>query len=178
MINTRDLLIKLKEVKNEKKLTNADILRMVEENNEYVSKTTISRVFAEGSEDTIFRYEATLRPIANALLDIETIDADDNSDVQAMKSLLQYKIQRIEELEKQVENLQAALDKEKVKAHEKADKERELYNKRVEFLTNQIALKDKRMDQLLNAVMVKDEQNKDLLEKILTCPCRNKGETK
>ena len=164
MINTKDLVLKLKEVKAEKKLTNADILRMVEDNKEYVSKTTISRVFADGSEDTIFRYEATLRPIANALLDIETIDADDNSDTQAMKSILQYKIQRIEELEKQVEDLKAALDREKVKAHEKSDKERALYNERIEFLTNQIALKDKRMDQLLNAVMMKDKQIMELLK--------------
>ena len=153
MINTKDIILKLKAVKDEKQLTNADIMRLIEANNEYVSKTTLSRVFAEGSEDTIFRYEATLRPIVNALLDIDTIEEEDNTSVSAMKTLLQYKIQRIQELEQENERLHSEIDKEKVKSIEKMEKEREIFNKRINFLLHQIELKDKRMDMLLEKVL-------------------------
>jgi predicted RNase H-like nuclease (RuvC/YqgF family) len=89
-----------------------------------------------------------------------------------MKSLLKYKIERIEELEKQVEHLESALDKEKVKYHEKLDKEREQFQRSIDFLKEQISLKDKRMDMLLDAVFTKDVQHKELLEVILSCPAR------
>ena len=172
MINTRDIIVRLKEVKEEKNLTNAEIMRLIEANNEYVSKTTLSRVFAEGSEDTIFRYEATLRPIVNALLDIDTIEENDNTDVSAMKTLLQYKIQRIQELEQENERLKAEIDREKVKYHEKLDKEREQYYQKIDFLKDQVSLKDKRIDMLLEAVLQKDAQHKELLEHIMSCPAR------
>lgn len=175
MTNTKDIIIKLKEVREEKNLSYTDILNLMEKNGDFVSKSTLSRVFAEGSEELSFKYEETIRPIANALLDIETIEETDNMDVQAMKSLLKYKIQRIEELEKQVKNLESALDKEKIKYHEKLDAEREQYFRRIDFLKEQVALKDKRMDLLLEAVFQKDKQQKEFLESILNCPCR-KGE--
>lgn len=169
MIFTKDIIIKLKEVRDEKGLSLNDVLDMVEQNGGYVSKTTLSRVFAEGSEDIKFRYEDTIRPIANALLDMETIEDDDSMDTKAMKSLLKYKIQRIEELEQKVEHLEVALDKAKIKYHDKLDEERELYNRRVDFLKEQISLKDKRMDQLLEAVFTKDQQHKEMLTKLLKC---------
>lgn len=177
MTNSRDIIIKLKEVREEKGLSYNDILSLMEKNGDYLSKSTISRVFAEGSEDeTSFRYEETIRPIANALLDIETIEEDDNVDVQAMKSLLKYKNQRIEDLEREIEKLELSLAEEKVKHHERLDKEREQHQKSVEFLKDQISLKDKRMDQLLEAVFKKDIQHKELLDVILSCPARTKGD--
>lgn len=172
MTNTRDIIIKLKEVRDEKGLSYNDILKLMEENNDFLSKSTISRVFAEGSEEMSFKYEETIRPIANALLDIENIEDDDNMDTKAMKSLLKYKLQRIEELEKKVEQLEVALDKEKIKYHEKLDKERAQFDNRIDFLKNQIDLKDKRMDQLLEAVFTKDSQHQELLKLIMTCPAR------
>ena len=156
MANTKDIIIKLKEVREEKGLSYTDILALMEKNNDFVSKSTLSRVFAEGSEDVSFKYDETIRPIAKALLDIETIEETDNMDVQSMKSLLKYKMQRISDLEKQVEHLQTSLDKEKLKAQEKFDKERQLYNDRIEFLLHQIELKDKRMDLLLEKVLNKE----------------------
>lgn len=169
MTNTKDIIIKLKEVREEKGLSYNDILDLMENNGDFLSKSTISRVFAEGSEEMSFRYEETIRPIANALLDIETEEETDDMDTKAMKSLLKYKIQRIEELEQQVEHLETALDKEKIKYHDKLDKERELFNNRIDFLKEQISLKDKRMDQLLEAVFQKDLQHNEMLAKLLKC---------
>lgn len=169
MTNTKDIIIQLKKVREEKQLSYGDILDLMEENGDYLSKSTLSRVFAEGSENVSFKYEETLRPIANALLDMETIEDTDNMDVRAMKSLLKYKIERIEDLEQQVEKLEAALDKEKVKYHEKLEKERMQSQRYIDLLTEQVNLKDKRMDQLLEAVFEKDKQHKEMLEKLLKC---------
>ena len=155
MIKTKDIILQLKQVREERGLSYNDILDMMERNGDYLSKSTLSRVFSDGSEEVSFRYEETIRPIANALLDIETIEDEDNMDVRAMKSLLKYKMSVIEDLEQKITELKAELDREKVKAHEKLDKEREQHQRSIEFLTNQISLKDKRIDQLLDAVFAK-----------------------
>lgn len=176
MTNTKDVILKLKEVKEEKNLSFDGILALMEQNGDFVSKSTLSRVFADRSEENSFRYEETIRPIANALLDIETEEETDDLDTKALKSLLKYKIQRIEELEQQVEQLESALDKEKIKHHEKLDEERDRFNRSIDFLKEQIAYKDKRMDLLLDAVFQKDQQHKEMLSKLLMCSaCTNKG---
>ena len=89
------------------------------------------------------------------MLDIETIEDTDDMDVRAMKSLLKYKIERIEELENQIRDLETALDKQKIRANEKLEQERERFNRSIEFLKEQVSLKDKRMDMLLEAIFVK-----------------------
>ena len=177
MTNTKEIILKLKEVRKEKDLSYGDILDLMEKNNDYLSKSTISRVFQDGSEDLSFRYEETIRPIAKALLDIETIEEGDNLDVRAMKSLLQYKIQRIEELEQQIEQLECSFDKERLKFHEKMEQEREQWSRSIEFLKNQVSLKDKRIDVLLEAVQAKDSKFEEVLGLILSCPCRKMHET-
>lgn len=160
MTNSRDLILKLKEVKERDRLSLAEIEARTEINGEHVSKTTLSRVFSEGSENTIFKFEGTLKPIANALLDIDTIEEDDDLDTQGLKLMLKIKADKIKELE-------AALDHEKVRHIEKREKEREQFQKSLNFLKEQVTLKDKRIDQLLDA-------NVKLLNQLLTCPCRQK----
>ena len=166
MTNTREIILKLKEVRVEKGLSYGDILELMEKQGDFVSKSTLSRLFAEGSEDgSSFKYEETIRPIAKALLGIETIEDTDDMDVQAMKSLLKYKMQLIEDLEKKIETLTNDLSREKLKHHEKLDKERENFQKSLTFCREQISLKDKRIDQLLDT-------NVKLLNQLLVCPCR------
>ena len=177
MTNTKDIIVKLKEVRKEKDLSFGDILNLMEANGDYLSKSTLSRVFAEGSEDsTSFKYEETIRPIAKALLDIETIEETDNMDVQAMKSLLKYKIQVIEDQEKQIDNLKAELNTEKLKYHEKLDKEREKYQKSLDFCRKQIDFKDERIDHLLATIDQLLETNTKLQNQFLVCPYRKEEE--
>lgn len=161
MTNTKDIIIQLKQVREEKGLSLNDILSMVEEKEQYPpSRSTIQRLFAEGSEEQSFKYEETIRPIANVLLDIENIEEEDGVDVRGMKVLLKYKIRRIEELEQQ-------LDREKLRYHEKLEKEREQFRRSLDFLKNQIELKDKRIDQLMN-------DNSAFTNHIMNCPYRDK----
>ena len=171
MTNTRDLILKLKAVREEKGLSYSDILHQMELNGDYLSKSTISRIFSEGSEDMSFRFDETLKPIANVLLDVDNIEEDDELDIQAMKLLLKIKSQRIEELERVNKQLDCDIVKIKLSNHEKLDKEREIFNERIEFLKTQIDLKDKRMDQLLDAVFTKDKLYNELLEKTMHCHC-------
>lgn len=110
MTNTKELILQLKEVRQEKQLSYNDILEIMEKNGDFLAKSTLSRVFAEGSENERFMYETTIRPIANALLDIETLEETDTIDEKAMKALLRYKIQRIEELEQQINYKDTRMD--------------------------------------------------------------------
>lgn len=169
MTNTKDIIIQLKDVREQKQLSYGDILELMEKNGDYLSKSTLSRVFAEGSENESFKYEETIRPIANAILDMENIEDTDNMDVRALKSFLKFKLQMIEDLEKKIEQLEVALDKEKIKYHEKLEIERAQSRSSIEFLKEQVALKDKRMDMLLEAVFDKDIQHKEMLGKLLKC---------
>lgn len=163
MNNSKEIILKLKEVRLEKELSLNDIVDLVEKNGDYVSRSSVQRVFADGSENVTFKYDETIRPIANALLDIDRIETEDDLDTQALKILLQYKNQRIQELEQ-------LLDKEKLKYHEKLEKEREQSRKSIEFLKEQVAYKDKRMDLLLESVDKKDKRLEELITHIMNCP--------
>lgn len=184
MTNSKDIIIKLKEVRAEKGFSYADIIKTMEDKGIYpVSTATLSRVFSENSEEMNFNYESTIRPIAEALLDIETIEDDDTMDIQALKSLLQFKRHLIADLEKKlqerddlIKELKASLDKEKLKRMEKVNEERERSRKSIDFLKDQILLKDRRYDTLLETVSKKDELYNELLNQYLKCPYRNKLE--
>lgn len=165
MNNSKEIILKLKEVRLEKGLSLNDIVDLVEKNGDYISRSSVQRVFADGSEDVTFKYDETIRPIANALLDIDRIETEDDLDTQALKILLQYKNQKIKELEQQ-------LDKEKIKYHEKLDKERDQSRKSIEFLKEQVAYKDKRIDLLLESVDKKDKRLEELITHIMNCPFR------
>ena len=158
MTKTKDVILKLKAVKEEKQLSLDRILSIVEQNGEYVSKTTLSRVFANGSEEKTFNYENTIRPIANALLDIENEEDDDSPDTKAYKSILKMKKDIISELQEERE-------KDKNRYHEKLAEETAKFQKELDFAMQQIALKDKRIDQLM-------DDNSKLLNHILDCPYR------
>lgn len=177
MIKTKDLIVQLKAVKEEKQLSLGDIYSMVEDNGDFCSKTSLSRLFSEGSEEQSFK-EETLIPVARALLDVENLEETDDLDTQAMKTLLQYKSQRIKELEKQVADLEMALDREKLKYHEKLDIERERNARSVEFLKMQVDKKDDRIDKLLQAVYEKDKLYNELLNQYLSCPYSKIGKEK
>ena len=169
MLKTKELIIRLKAVRVEKALSLGDIYSMVEDNGDFCSKTSLSRLFSDGSEELSFK-EETLLPVARALLDVEKLEETDDLDTQALKSLLQYKSQRINELESRIEELDMALDREKLKRHEILDKERDIYNRRVDFLKSQILLKDERIDKLMDALFEKNNAYESLLSQVLSCP--------
>lgn len=167
MTNTRDVILKLKEVKKEKGLSLDKILLMMENDGNFLSKSTLSRVFAKGSEDKSFRYEETIRPIANALLDIENIESDDDIDTQAYKAILKLKKDLIIDLENKLQRVESD---EKLKYQKKLEEQAEKFQRSIDFLNHQIELKDKRIDHLLNVNERLANTNDKLSDKLITCP--------
>ncbi len=126
----RELIIQLKQYRVEHGFSLKRIVDIVceyaEQNNtdDYVSLSTVKRVFRDGSEDDdSFNFDLTIRPIAAALLGLESVSPKAH-DKELSISLLRYKNERIQQLEKQLAE------------------ERELANRRVDFLKEQIAIKD------------------------------------
>ena len=176
MTNTKDVILKLKEVKKEKGLSLDKILIMVENNGDYISKSTLARIFRDDSENGSFRYEETIRPIANALLDIETYEDDDDPETLAYKSLLKLKMSVIDENSKKIAELQEQVkektNEEKLKYQAKLQKELDKFQKSFDFLKNQIELKDKRIDQLMDANDRLSITNDRLIHQLMDCPLR------
>lgn len=167
MSNTKELIIQLKEVRKEKKWSFGKIMKELEKNDVYISKSTLSRVFAEGSENETFRFDETIRPIANVLLDVDTIEETDDLDVKALKLLLKQKNQIIDQLQRQIED-------DKALTLQKVEEERQKNAQFIDFLQEQLAYKDKRMDEFMESVKVKDDQLAGLMDHIMNCPYRNK----
>ena len=168
MTNTKELILTLKEVRDARKLSFDKIIKLIEDNNDIpVSKSTLSRLFTEGSENKTFSYENVLRPVAKALLDIETIEADDDAYTRGFKSVINFKKELLFEYEKQIEDLQAKIKEverhEREKYHEKLEVETEKFQTNLAFLNHQIELKDERIDQLLST-------STKLIEQFLACP--------
>jgi len=175
MTDTKEIILKLKQARHDKNLSLDDIVLLTGEN---VSKTTVQRVFADNSENSSFRYNDTIRPLVKALLDVEEIEETDSMDTKALKTLLKLKIQRIEELEKQISDLRMMLSEEKNKSHQKIEKERMQFERHIKLLDEQIALKDKRMDEMKARFDRKDEQYTELVNRLLNCHYCGKGEAK
>ena len=149
----RDLIIQHKQYREEHGFSLKRIVDIVseyaEQNNtdDYVSLSTVKRVFREDSEnDDSFNFDLTIRPIAAALLGLDSVSPKAH-DKELSISLLRYKNERIQQLEKQLED------------------EREISNRRVEFLKQQIAVKDgylQKKDELITKLIEAALQHKTL----------------
>ena len=144
---TQEVITKLKAVKKENELTLPRIMDMIEANGEYISMTTLRRVFAANSEqDDSFSYDKTIRPIARALLfqeeDQETQSSSSAIEIEGLKAIIRLKNEEIDHLHEQIELIKEERDQ------------------RISFLLDQIGKKDKRMDE-------KDSIIHKLMDKLL-----------
>ena len=145
-------IIKLKKIKQEQDLSIKKIMDLLEDRGQFVSEGTLKKIFAEGSEEKSFRYQDTLAPLADVLLDIY----GDQSEINDAGSLKQI----IREKNKQIEFLMIKLEEQKdVYAERKA-----MYERRIEELNAQLnrldessVRKDKMLEQLINKMFDKSE---------------------
>lgn len=185
MTNARNVIISLKTIKKERGLSVDDILEMVEANGEYLSKSTVARIFAEGSEDkaNTFRYENSLRPIANALLDVDNIEDEDDMNILGFKTVLQYNEKELAKKDNKIAELEEELKS--VKQHERdrynklLDKETDNFNKSISFAKEQIKLKDERIDKHMaekdKVTSILEEvvaTNNRLVQQMMNCPLK------
>lgn len=145
-LHTRELILRLKEIRAEKGLTLQEISDMLDEKGCHVGITSIKKVFSEGSEDFGFRYHDTLEPIEKVLLDLYD-DADD-VEAAAMRADLAVK-----------DELIARLERDLLSARTESDR-------KLDFLMRQIDLKDERIDHLMRRVDEVLASNRDLLAQI------------
>lgn len=152
-VNLKEIVLRLKAVKEKDHLSINDIMEKLEMSGSYLSESTVRRVFRDNSENDLgFTYAKVLKPIADILLDDESETADDPAlleKYEALHAIIKEKNRTIEILEQKVDELSAQLDG-----------SRKEYDLRLRFLRDQIELKDKRMDE-------KDEIIRRLMDKVL-----------
>lgn len=130
---TRRIIQELKKIRQENDYTLQRIQDMMEACGDFVSMTTLRRVFADGSEDVNFRYEDTIAPIAKVLI-INDDCEEETVRVQALESIIELKNERIAELER-------LLDAER----EAAQRERNDAQRRIDFLKDRLSKADERL---------------------------------
>ena len=133
-----EIIRNLKRVRQENGLSISEIVRICEDSGNAVSETTIKKVFSDGSEALGFNYENTLKPIINALLD----DHEETAETDMMVSVAQFKEAKIQALEAQL------------------TRQEDSYKRRIEFLMQQIEIKDSRLDK-------RDEMISKLIDSII-----------
>lgn len=104
-----ELILKMKEIKEDNQLSIQNIVDMVIADGGNTSRSSVQRVFADGSENQNFRFQETLLPIANALLAMEKEKALELDNVPELKSAAEIKDELIEELKAENEALSAEL---------------------------------------------------------------------
>jgi hypothetical protein len=105
---TKQIIIRVKEVIED--LSDAEVVRRMEEAGEQTSLSTVRRVRAEGSEDASFNYSLTVRPFAkvflglsNAPVEVNETDSEEVKDRAALDNMIQLKNLEMEALKKEIE---------------------------------------------------------------------------
>lgn len=167
MIDTQNVIDSLQKIYKKRQLTQKKAYEIVHDFDPIncPSETTIARVFREGASAEKFRWEASLRPIANAFLELEDIESSEDPEEQALKSILKLK-------KDQLGKAKTELEDEKAKYHKRLEEETAKYQKSLEFAMHQIELKDKRIDQLMDANDRLSITNDRLINQLMDCPLR------
>ena len=130
-----ELIIELKKAIAEKNIGQTELQKIMEERGHPIAKTTIQRLYKDGSEvNDSFRYKDTLQPIAEVLLP----DKDpyfDPVEIARLQAEIKLKDETISILNNQIDALIAQIKQ-----------IREEDAKQIKFLHDQIHLKDQRMD--------------------------------
>lgn len=112
----RDLILRMKEAKQHKHLSFQSIADACERNGAAVSKSSVARVFADGSENNTFWYETTLKPIAQVVLGVEDPlappDPPELSGGELLQEIQQQREQEITELRGRYERRLSEKDEE------------------------------------------------------------------
>lgn len=118
---TKDLILRLRRIKDQQHLSVQRIADMIKENGDFLSTATIQRVM---TEDRNFRYYDTLQPIAKVLLKLDEPEEGISDEEQATKDValikdMEYRVllekcnkyeERVKYLEERVEYLKGQIE--------------------------------------------------------------------
>lgn len=147
----RTTIERLKKVKAEQGLSVSRIMELLESKGKFVSEATVKRIFSEGSESYNFRYQDSIAPLADVLLDLYG-DTSGLDDVHALKQIIHDKNQTIEFMMIKFEEQKAAYERNV--SHLKGQIHR--LNERLDIRERSIERKDAIMEKLLNAYLLKE----------------------
>ena len=144
----RDTVERLRKVKRDNGLTLTQIMDMLEKNNCYISEATIKRLFAENNDPASFKYQSTIAPLADVLLDMYSDDSG-SEDIAALKALIHDKNEMISILVVKNEEIRAD------------------FEKRLNHLQNQIAMLEDHLMFREKQIDKKDDIIAKLLSKVV-----------
>lgn len=142
----REVIRQLKIVREDRGLSLQRILDMVLDAGGNLSMGTVRRVFEDGSEERNFRYEDSIKPIADVLLNVQSSGepgTEEAAELEALRALVRYKNAYIAELEASASNVEG-----------KVQAARDEQMRKIDFLRAEL---DKRDEQL----RAKDQQIQD-----------------
>ena len=148
----RRTIHRLKKIKAEQGLSIPKIMDLMEERGQFVSEATIKRVFADGSEDQNFRYQDSIAPIADVLLDMYG-DSSNLDDSDSLRQIIREKNKFIEFLMMKLDEKEADFERQRSLYEER----KSLYEKSIERFETQIARKDELIERLLNKYLPEKE---------------------
>ena len=154
----RKTIKRLKQIKTEQGLSISQIMDLMEKQGKFVSEGTLKRVFADGSEEKVFRYQDSIAPIADVLLDIYG-DTSGLDDAESLRQIIREKNKLIELLVIKVEELgEEAKAREKLYEDRKAafEKTIESLELQVHRLHEQVDRKDLMLEKLLGTFVIKE----------------------
>lgn len=154
----RRTIHRLKEIKQEQGLSIPQIMKMMEERGQFVSEATLKKIFQDGSEEKNFRYQDTIMPVADVLLDLYG-DKSGIDDAESLRHIIREKNKMIEMLMvKLEEQARAHADKETVYADRKAAFEKQISHLEAQIARYEKAIdkKDDLIERLLDAAITKE----------------------
>ena len=170
MKNMREIILDLREIyQNDKeKYSYGNLLKAMEENGDYLSKSTLSRLFGDKWETYSFDYQNTIFPIVKVMLGTEESENDIEWDSDTAKLALKIKVDSEAKIKKAKEAYLAQLEEETLK-----------FQRSLDFIKNQVELKDHRIDVLLKSNERLSITNDRLINQLMDCPlrkeCNNEG---
>lgn len=144
----KDTIERLRKVKKEQEFTIPQILDLLEKKDYYLSEATVKRVFSENADIDSFKYQATIAPLADVLLDFYE-DQSGTNELNALKAMIRDKNMTIAILVAKNEELRADFDK------------------RINHLTKQIERLEKNLDFREKVVERKDAVIEKLINKLI-----------
>lgn len=150
----KDLIIQLKSMREREGLSIPQIVRMIEENGEHVSESTVRRILEDGSENQNFRPES-IQPIERVLLKIDKDQLEGSSDeVRALKDIILLRDMEIAHLTEKIKDLNADLEAQEADARKRID----YLKDRVDYLIDQIGAKDELISQFSAQLFGQDKK--------------------
>lgn len=156
----RKTIKRLKQIKTEQGLSISQIMDLMEKQGKFVSEATLKRVFADGSEEKVFRYQDSIAPIADVLLDIYG-DTSGLDDIESLRQIIREKNKLIELLVIKIEELgEEAKSRESLYADRKTAFEKSIsaLELQVSRLHEQIDRKDIMLDKLVNTMLLHEKE--------------------